>query len=248
MNISDAGLDLIKRFEGYHDRLPDGSCRAYLCPAKVVTIGFGCTEGVKMGDVWTAEQAEAALRREIAKHEAAVVRLVTVELNQNERDALISFSYNVGSGALSRSTLLKKLNAGDRKGAAGQFKLWNKGGGRVLRGLVDRRAREATLFMTPVDEPDTPAMPQKVEPSPEPFTARAKATAAALASTAATTVATTGIPAPPEITTQSIGNTGQWLSLGNSFAGLLTVSNLLPLILAAGLFGVLCIWLPRRFA
>jgi hypothetical protein len=200
--------------------------------------------------VWTAEEAEAGLRREIAKFERAVVRLVTVELNQNERDALISFAYNCGEGALARSTLLKKLNAGDRKGAAGQFKLWNKGGGRVLRGLVDRRAREATLFLTPVDEPEAPAMPQKVEQSPEPLTARAKATAAAVVSTAATTVATTGIPAPPQIATQSVSNSDAWLTFGKGAVATVSglIGNPLPLLVGIVLFGVLCVWLPRRFA
>ncbi len=74
MNISDEGLRLIKSFEGYHTRQKDGSCAAYLCPAGVPTIGFGCTEGVKLGMVWSAGEAEAALRREIAKFETAVTR------------------------------------------------------------------------------------------------------------------------------------------------------------------------------
>lgn len=171
MQISEAGLDLIRSFEGYHDKLPDGRCRAYLdrlAKPPVWTIGYGCTEGVTEGLIWTREEAEAALRREIARHESQVKRLVTVELNQNEFDALVSFTYNVGAGALASSTLLKKLNAGDRKGAAREFRRWNKAGGVVYRGLVDRRAREATLFLTPADPPAGPSMPQRVEPSPPP--------------------------------------------------------------------------------
>lgn len=168
MRISDEGLRLIKSFEGYHTRQQDGSCVAYLCPAGVATIGWGCTEGVTLGMRWTEAEATEGLRREIAKHEAAVNRLVTVDINQNERDALISFSYNCGIGALSTSTILRRLNRGDRAGAAAAFALWNKGGGRVLKGLVARRSREAALFLKPVAAPDAPFMPQKVGKQVEP--------------------------------------------------------------------------------
>lgn len=168
MRISDEGLRLIKSFEGYHTRQQDGSCVAYLCPAGVATIGWGCTEGVTLGMRWTEAEATEGLRREIAKHEAAVNRLVTVDINQNERDALISFSYNCGIGALSTSTILRRLNRGDRAGAAAAFALWNKGGGRVLKGLVARRSREAALFLKPVAAPDAPYMPQKVGKQVEP--------------------------------------------------------------------------------
>ena len=168
MHISQSGLDLIKSFEGYLDALPDGSCRTYRCPANVLTIGWGCTEGVTEGLVWTKAQAEEGLRREMLKHEAAVKRLVTVDLNQNQFDALTSFAYNCGSGALESSTLLKKLNAGDFDGAAKGFLLWNKGGGSVLPGLVKRRQRESLLFLTPTSPPQAPEMPQKVEASAPP--------------------------------------------------------------------------------
>lgn len=163
MQLSTAGLDLIKQFEGYHTRLPDGGCTAYYCPAGVVTIGYGCTEGIRMGMVWTHAQAEAALRVEIAKFEAAVTRLVTVTINQNEFDALTSFAYNCGETALAKSTILRKLNGGDRSGAAAAFGMWTKGGGRVLPGLVTRRARESALFRTAAEAADEPSMPQAVE-------------------------------------------------------------------------------------
>lgn len=165
--LSDAGVDLIKSFEGYHRALPDGSCVAYRCPAGVWTLGFGNTVGIKPGMVWTRDEAEAALRRELATFEAGVVRLVTVPLNQNEYDALVSFAYNCGLGALEKSTILRKLNAGDREGAADAFNLWTKGGGKVLPGLVRRRKAEAALFLTPIDDDDEPAQPdmaQSVEP------------------------------------------------------------------------------------
>ena len=163
MNLSAQGLSLIKSFEGYHTRLPDGGCTAYYCPAGVVTIGYGCTEGIRMGMVWTHDQAEAALRVEIAKFAAAVTRLVTVPMNQNQYDALVSFAYNCGEGALAHSTILRKFNAGDADGAAQAFGMWVKGGGRVLPGLVTRRAREAALFRTSAEAADEPSMPQAVE-------------------------------------------------------------------------------------
>lgn len=153
--ISAAGLDLIKEFEGYHKALPDGRCTAYLCPAGVWTIGWGCTEGVKPGMIWTRAEAEAALLRELARFERAVVSLVKVPINQHQFDGLVSFAYNCGSGALAKSTILRRLNAGDVAGAAAAFGMWTKGGGRVLPGLVRRRQREAALFLTPVHAQST---------------------------------------------------------------------------------------------
>lgn len=177
MKISQAGLDLITSFEGYHRALPDGSCTTYYCPAGVLTIGYGCTEGIKAGEVWTKQQAQERFRAELVKHEAAVDRMATVDLNQNQFDALVSFSYNCGIGALQKSTLLKKLNAGDVAGAARAFASWNKGGGKVLPGLVRRRAAESALFLKPasVDEPD---MPQEVDaPTAKPQASRTVTTA-----------------------------------------------------------------------
>src|SRR5262245_7104198 len=127
MKLSDNGLALVKGFEGYHRKLPDGSCTTYYCPAGVLTLGYGCTVGIKEGDIWTEVQAEDALRKEISKHDSAVTRLCTVELNQNQYDALVSFSYNCGSGALERSTLLKHVNASNFAAAAREFPRWNKG-------------------------------------------------------------------------------------------------------------------------
>lgn len=215
MKISAAGLELIKRFEGYHDRLPDGSCRAYLdklAKPHIWTIGWGCTENVKQGMVWTEKQAEDALLREIATFEAAVDRLVTVELNQNEFDALVSFSYNCGAGALQKSTLLKKLNKGDRRGAGGEFKRWNKAGGKVWPGLVDRRAREATLFLTPVAATDAPAMPHVIEES----AAKPSASTVAAGGLTAGAAVSQIVPAPPEAVTQTITQLTVWQGLVSS--------------------------------
>ena len=139
MQISKAGLDLIKQFEGLY-------LKAYRCPAGVPTIGYGHTAGVAMGQTITQQQADDYLRRDVRQFERAVARLVTVPLTQGQFDALVSFSFNLGEGALAQSTLLRLLNAGDYAGAGLEFERWNKAGGRVLPGLVRRRAAERALF------------------------------------------------------------------------------------------------------
>ena len=139
MQISKAGLDLIKQFEGLY-------LKAYRCPAGVPTIGYGHTAGVAMGQTIAQQQADDYLRRDVRQFERAVARLVSVPLTQGQFDALVSFAFNLGEGALAQSTLLRLLNAGDYAGAAAQFERWNKAGGRVLPGLVRRRAAERALF------------------------------------------------------------------------------------------------------
>lgn len=141
--ISQTGIDLIKSFEGC-------SLKAYRCPANVLTIGYGHTGGVKEGQVITQQEAERLLRVDLGSYESAVNKYVKAIINQNQFDALVSFAYNCGCGALQKSTLLKYLNQGMYKEAADQFDLWNKGGGQVLKGLVRRRAAEKELFLTPI--------------------------------------------------------------------------------------------------
>lgn len=140
MNIAEPGLSLIKEFE---------SCRlkAYMpTPDDVPTIGWGHTKGVKMGDTCTQAQADAWLAEDVAQFEEAVNQAVTVPLTQNEFDALVSFAYNVGSGALRSSTLLKLLNDSDYDGAALQLLRWDKQAGKPLPGLTRRRKAEKALF------------------------------------------------------------------------------------------------------
>ena len=139
LTIGEKGLELIKSFEGLR-------LRAYLCPAKVWTIGYGHTGDVRGGQVITQSQADDLLKQDLRRFEIAVRKLVKVPLTQNQFDALVSFAYNVGEAALSRSTLLRKLNAGDLAGTKLEFAKWNKGGGKVLAGLTRRRADEANLF------------------------------------------------------------------------------------------------------
>jgi lysozyme len=154
MNL-DPALALIKEFEGL--RLV-----AYLCTGKRWTIGYGTTvyaDGtmVQEGDTCTKSDAEAFLVTDVRHFAADVRSLVKVPVTNNQFCALVSFAYNVGSDidadkiaeGLGDSTLLKKLNAGDIKGAADEFPKWNKSGGFVTPGLVRRREAERKLFLTP---------------------------------------------------------------------------------------------------
>lgn len=143
--INEIGLKLIAQFEGCY-------LQAYLCPANVWTIGIGTTiypNGVKVkkGDKCTLEQAHEYLAHDMIEFEKTVNNSVKVPLSQNQFDALVSLTYNIGSTAFKNSTLLKKLNAKDFTGAADQFLVWNKGGGKVLKGLVRRREAERALFL-----------------------------------------------------------------------------------------------------
>ena len=145
MKISDVGIRLISSFE-------DLKLVSYLCPANVWTIGFGTTvypsgKKVKQGEKCTPQQANEYFAHDLKRFEASVNNLVKVPLSQNQFDALVSLVYNIGQTAFSKSTLLKNLNAKDYAGAADQFPLWNKGGGKVLKGLVRRRAEEKALFL-----------------------------------------------------------------------------------------------------
>jgi len=140
MKISEAGIALVRRFEG---------CRlhAYLDAVGVPTIGYGSTEGVTMGDTITQEEAETLLLEDLARFEKCVNEMVKVPIDQNAFDALVSFAYNLGCGNLRTSTLLKRVNEGDFGAAANEFKKWRFAGAKELPGLVARRAAEAELFM-----------------------------------------------------------------------------------------------------
>lgn len=144
MKISNNGLNLIKQFEGLR-------LNAYDDGVGVWTIGYGTTKypngsRVKKGDKITQTQADHYIANDVATFERAVNMLVNVPLNQNQFDALVSFTYNLGATNLSASTLLKKLNSKDYKGAAAEFPKWNKAGGKVMTGLVRRRKAEMELF------------------------------------------------------------------------------------------------------
>ena len=243
MKISEEGLRLIRSFEGYHTRLKDGSCAAYLCPARVPTIGWGCTEGVKLGMVWTEAEAEAALLREIAKFENAVNTSVTVEINQNEFDAMVSLAYNIGVAGFKRSSVLRRLNKGDRTGAAKAFHLWNKGGGRILAGLVSRRAREAALFLKPVAKPEEPFMPQAVEASKEP----PKPATVAVGTCAAGGLAMPFLPSIPTPPVETVSAVAGWQNAAETLKGF-TASPAMWIAVCGILIAVVLPWAKERFA
>lgn len=147
---SEAALSLIKSFEGLHKLRGDGKVEAYPDPGTggdPWTIGWGSTgPGIKKGTVWTREMADARFEGDVNKFAAGVAHLVGKDTAQHEFDALVSFAYNVGLGALSKSTLLKKHNAGDKAGAAKEFGKWINAGGRPMKGLIRRREAEAKLY------------------------------------------------------------------------------------------------------
>lgn len=148
MKSSQKLVDLVKSFEGLR-------LEPYKCSAGVPTIGYGTTKypnGVFVGmqdPEITAGYAEQYLKHDLGKFEAGVTKVVTVPLSQNQFDALVSFSYNLGLGALKGSTLLKLLNAGKPSEAAKEFPRWNKAGGKELAGLTKRRLAEQALFLAP---------------------------------------------------------------------------------------------------
>lgn len=136
-------LSLIKKFEGLR-------LEAYRDPVGVWTIGYGTTRGVHRGMKITQEEAENLLLEDLKTRLPAIERLLKVETSDNELSALVSFCYNVGLGALKKSTLLKRLNASeDEERIADEFLRWDKAGGRVLKGLTRRRRAERSLFLTP---------------------------------------------------------------------------------------------------
>jgi len=142
LSYSDQGLALTEHFEGLR-------LTAYQDSVGVWTIGYGHTgPDVKPGLTITQEQASALLLRDVAGAVAAVNRLVTVPLTQNQFDALVDFTFNLGHGNLASSTLLRELNAGNTAGAAAQFLVWVYAGGVQLPGLVKRRQAEAALFQS----------------------------------------------------------------------------------------------------
>ena len=139
MNISDEGLSLIKHFEGCE-------LKAYRCAANVLTIGYGSTKGVTEDMEITQEGAEELLQEEMHEYEGYINDMVKVPLEQHQFDSMVSWVFNLGSGNLSSSTLLKKLNNSEYDEVPEQIKRWNKAGGKVLEGLVRRREAEALLF------------------------------------------------------------------------------------------------------
>ena len=147
MKISSRGLELIKDFEGF-------SSSAYLDVVNIPTIGWGNTyysdgRKVKLGDQISKTDAlkllEVVANRDFADK---IFPSIKVKVTQSQFDAMVSLAYNIGTGAFLKSTLLKKVNAGDFAGAREEFLRWNKAGGKEVLGLTRRREREKQLFLS----------------------------------------------------------------------------------------------------
>jgi len=155
--VSAAGIALIQQFEGCANVRPDGLVEAYPDPGSSLartgsgsgapwTIGWGATgPGIGPDAVWTRAECHARLAADVARHAKEVAAAIgNASTSQNQFDALVSFHYN--TGAIARATLTRRHIAGDYTAAAAEFARWNRGGGRVLQGLVRRRAAEAALY------------------------------------------------------------------------------------------------------
>lgn len=137
-------MDLIRAHEGLR-------LRAYRCPAGVWTIGWGHTRGVDPGDEISVAEANRLLAEDVAEVERQMRTLLApAQLSRNQSAALVSFIFNVGIGAFSRSTLCRRIRADPSDSRIrGEFMRWTRGGGRVLPGLVSRRMQEAALYFAP---------------------------------------------------------------------------------------------------
>ena len=139
MKISQEGISLIKKFEGCE-------YNAYKCAADVLTIGYGHTKGVKEGDLITQQEADKILEEDMKEYEGYINDYVTVDLDQNQFDSLVSWVFNLGPANLRASTMLKVLNNKEYEEVPNQMKRWNKAAGKVLEGLIRRREAESLLF------------------------------------------------------------------------------------------------------
>jgi GH24 family phage-related lysozyme (muramidase) len=142
-HVTDAGLALIKRFESF-------SPTVYVCPAGYPTVGYGHVvldeERDRFASGIRGDEAEDLLRRDAGVAERAVLRLITVPLSDGQFDALTSFAFNLGGGALQRSTLRRKVNRGEHALVPAEFMKWVWAGGRKLKGLARRREAESRLY------------------------------------------------------------------------------------------------------
>lgn len=239
MKISQDGIRRIVGYESKLKKLGGGRYIAYLCPAGVWTIYAGCTKGVHEGMIVTEEQGEAMFATELERCEKDVTKLVTVDINQNEFDALVSFVYNCGPGALQNSSILRRLNNEDRAGAARAFHLYNKARDprtrklRVLRGLVSRRASESALFLKPVAAPEEPFMPQAVEASKEP----PKPATVAVGTCAAGGLAMPFLPSIPTPPVEAVSSVAGWQSAAETLGAFASSRYALYAICAMVVFG-----------
>ena len=206
MKISKNGINVLTGFEGFREI-------AYKDIAGVWTIGYGFTDNVKPGDTITRAAANSRLRSELSDYESGVDAATRGNCTQNQFDALVSFAWNVGIAGMEGSSVIKAHKRGDFQSAARAFGLWNKAGGKVVTGLVRRRAAEAALYLTSdVSGTDAapPVMPQSVD-AEKPMTAstinRASVIAGGTAAAATVTETINSVSAVKE----SVDSLGTWL-------------------------------------
>ena len=147
MRVSDEGIKLIKHFEGIHKK-------PYICPAGYWTVGVGhlISRDAKLPFEWfrilSPGEIDDLLRKDLRRFELGVLRLLgTVQPNQSEFDALVSFSFNLGLGCFQRSTVRSAFIRGDKKRSGEVLLKYRRAGGRILQGLVRRREAEHALLM-----------------------------------------------------------------------------------------------------
>jgi len=209
MNINKATIDLVKAFEG---------CKltAYRDPVGIWTIGYGTTARAGLGIIptggMTITQAEAdqLLADGLNKFADQIRPMITAGINDNQFGACVSLAYNIGAHGFSTSSALKHINAGDYSKAADAILLWNKAGGKVLKGLVRRREAERKLFLTPVFE-QAPEFDERISPVQS---TTMQASALQIASGAGAGIAALG----------SLSGTAQVVALG--FAGIVVLAGL----------------------
>lgn len=149
MRVPQQAVDIVKKWEGFR-------AETYFDSVGVATIGYGTTAraGVGINPIpgmkITRREAEKYLRRGLEKFADEIRPSITAPINDNEFSAFLSLAYNIGPGAFKRSTALGRFNMGNKRGAAEALTWFNKAGGRTMRGLVNRRAEEKALFLTPV--------------------------------------------------------------------------------------------------
>ena len=158
MNVSPKAIEMVKHHEGVR-------FKPYRCPARLYTVGVGHVMYPEQGKlkieardgfplrpednrVWTKDEVDAILKADLARFEKGVATYCTVHLTQGMFDALVSFSFNVGLGTLQRSTLRSKLNRGDKAGAAEELLKYCMAGGKILKGLQNRRIDERAMFLS----------------------------------------------------------------------------------------------------
>lgn len=163
MKVNQQGLDFIARWEGV-------VLHVYKDVVGIPTIGVGhvLLPGESFPNGITREQALAILAKDVLKCENGIAKYITQPLNQNQFNALASFTFNCGVGALQTSTVRRKLNNGDYQGAADALLMWCKAGGKVNAGLLNRRKDERRLFLTPVPEVVSEPPVAQPEQQPEP--------------------------------------------------------------------------------